>query len=108
MESQLDLWNPHYGERATARRGDPDTSHEAAMSFEAKRLTAIQVDVLDWFRQVGSGTDEELEDALLAQHPGFSTLRKRRSELVDMGKLRDSGKRRVNRNGRKMVVWGLV
>jgi len=109
--TQLDLWDmparklPYRGQAATARLSDPETSHEAAAAFSQKRLTAIQLDVLTWFRSVGQGTDEELEAALLGKHPGFSTLRKRRCELVDKGLLEDSGEGRVNRNGRKMVVW---
>jgi len=106
--TQLDLYNPYSGERATSRRTDPETSREAAESFEPRRLTAIQLDVLDWFHQVRSGTDGELEEALLAKHPGFSTLRKRRTELVEKGFLKDSGERRMNRNRRNMVVWKVV
>ena len=95
----------YHGDQATARNSDPETSKAAASEFTEQRLTQIQQDVLDWFRTVGQGTDEELEDALGILHPGFSTLRKRRTELFQKGVLEDSGERQKNRNGRKMIVW---
>jgi hypothetical protein len=93
--------------KANARRTDPDTSHEAAASFSEKRLTAIQGDVLSFFRQVRRATDEELERVLLVKYPGFSTLRKRRTDLLQMGLLRDSGQRKRNASGHNMILWEL-
>lgn len=94
--------------KATARRTDPDTSHAAAASFTEQRLTAIQSDVLSFFRQVRRATDEQLETCLRLKHPGFSTLRKRRTDLVQMGLLRDSGERAINDGHRRMIVWEIV
>jgi hypothetical protein len=94
--------------KATARRTDPDTSHAAAASFTEQKLTEIQRDVLSFFRQVRRATDEQLETCLHLKHPGFSTLRKRRTDLVQMGLLRDSGERAVNGGCRKMIVWEIV
>ena len=99
---------PLFDTKATARNTDPDTSHLAAASFTEERLTDIQRDVLAFFRTHGRATDEEIEDALKGKHPAFSTLRKRRTDLVQRGLLRDTGERKVNRNNRKMIVWGLA
>lgn len=90
------------------RHADPDTSQAAAEALTPKRLTEIQNAVLAWFRAHGPGTDEQIEDALLNRYSGFSTLRKRRCDLVTLGYLRDSGKRETNRNGRQMIVWELI
>jgi hypothetical protein len=95
-------------EKAHARRSDPDTSHASAAAFTEDRLTQIQRDVLDFFRSHGRATDEDIEDALSSKHPAFSTLRKRRTDLVQRGFLRDTGERRLNRNNRKMIVWEIA
>lgn len=93
--------------KARARNSDPDTSWAAAASFTPERLTAMQGDVLAFFRQRGphGATDAELEAALGYRYPGFSTLRKRRSELKQAGWLRDSGQRRKNAGGSSMILW---
>lgn len=103
--SELGLFDPVRGTRAPARATDPDTSHEAAEGFSIERLTAIQRDVFEWFRSVGRGTDEDLELALGEKYPAFSTLRKRRTDIFQRHLIRDSGERRLNRNGRRMIVW---
>lgn len=102
-QQPLNFDAPH----ATARRTDPDTSHAAARAFTEERLTAIQRDVLAFFRAKQRATDEDVEDALKSKHPAFSTLRKRRTDLVERGFLRDSGDRKINRNNRKMIIWEL-
>lgn len=90
-----------------ARRTDPKTSLEAGKAFTQDRLTEIQAAVLSWFKSHRTGTDMDIEDALLSKYPGFSTLRKRRCDLVTLGYLEDSGDRTLNRHGRKMIVWRL-
>ena len=90
--------------RGMVRANSPATSREAAQAV-AYKTNEIQAAVLSWFRRVRNGTDCELEDSLGAEYPGFSTLRKRRGELVQKGYLRDSGATRVNRRGRHMIVW---
>jgi hypothetical protein len=86
---------------------DPDTSRQAAQAI-APHINSIQAEVLRWFQEHRSATDEDLEKGLGDTYPGFSTLRKRRGELVDKGFLRDSGKQKENSRGRNMVVWELV
>lgn len=87
------------------RRNDKPTSVAAAEAFDEMRLTEVQTRVLEFYREKKEATDEELEDALMGQVRAPSTLRKRRGELVSLGCLRDSGRKRKNRNNREMVVW---
>jgi hypothetical protein len=91
--------------QARARRTDPETSREAASSFTPVRLTEIQKDVLAFFRSHGPATDEELRESLEAKHPAESTLRKRRTELVQRGLLHDTGTTKFSGNRRRMIVW---
>lgn len=94
--------------RPRSRRDDKPTSVAAGESFTEERLTELQTQVLEFFREKKEAIDEELEDALMGQVPAASTLRKRRCELVSLGYLRDSGRTRKNRNSREMVVWEVV
>lgn len=42
-------------------------------------------------------------------HPASdSSIRSRRSELVDMGKISDTGRTRLSNNGRASTVWDLA
>lgn len=93
--------------RPVARATDPDTSWEAANSFTKKRLSAIQEDVLDQFRRHNTMTDEELEDALAWKYHAQTTVSKRRTDLVRLGYLRNTGEKTWNRNNRRMIRWGL-
>lgn len=90
------------------RRENPDTSYEAANSFTKKRLSDIQADVLAWFRIVRRATDEELEAHFRDKYPAQTTVSKRRTDLVRLGYLRDSGDRKWNVNNRRMIVWELI
>ena len=92
----------------TARRTDPETSHEAAASFTKKRLGDIQQDVLGWYRKVKRADDEQLEDNFAAKYHAQTTVSKRRTDLVKLGYLEWSGEWRVNRNNRRMRIWQLV
>lgn len=96
-----------------ARTTDPDTSHLAADSTQANlsELQAIVLAILHDVPDFGL-TDSEL-DRYYADNSGhrgwpsirFETPRKRRSDLSKMGKLEDSGIRRLNPFGRLEVVW---
>jgi hypothetical protein len=90
------------------RAVDPDTSKQAAQSITQKRLTEIQQDILAWFRCVHHATDEELETHFRDKYPAQTTVSKRRTDLVRLGYLRDSGERRKNSNMRSMIVWELI
>jgi len=90
---------------AVARATDPLTSHEAAASVgdvrESQRM------VLMMLNAVGPGTDEALvEHAGKVGYPiSPSGLRTRRSELVRLGLVEDSGERERLASGRRAIVW---
>lgn len=100
------------GDSARARFTDPVTSHEAA-DLSAKHLSEIQVIVYDLIKDSFSGlADFELGAQYAIQAPMygfpqvlFDTPRRRRSDLTRMGRLVDSGVRRMNDHGRNEVVW---
>lgn len=91
------------------RNTDPETSHQAVASISPLRMTENRKAVLDLFAEAGPMIDEEFLDRYdrrdIEPHQSTSGLRTRRSELVMMGMLRDSGTRRANRNGRECIVW---
>lgn len=87
------------------RNTDPDTSVEAGTRIRPS-LAEIQWQVLDWLAfQPEGATDEELSEAFDCKG---STYRTRRSELVALGKVRDSTRRKVLPTGRRAIVWEVV
>ncbi len=95
--------------KAHARNTDPITSHLAADSVD---LTAGQEEVMRVFAYYSGGlsrpvsiTDEELVDIALLSPSG---ARSRRSELVAMGLLVDTGGKVRGDSGRWMIKWGLA
>ena len=74
---------------------------------EEKKISELHIQVLDALEDHGPMTDEQLER--LPQFAGYgpSTLRKRRSELWQMGRLKRHGERQ-NSRGKYMVVWGVA
>lgn len=101
MNDQTELF-PH----AHARRGDPDTSHEAAASQKAEALSELRLRIYETLREMPQ-TQLDLELELYgAWSP--SGIRTRVSELRKMGKVRDSGKRETLPSGRKAIVWEVV
>ena len=93
---------------AHARRTDPETSHAAAESLDPTRLRRSQEFVLGVLRAYPAGlTDEELREAV--DRTGYaisdSGLRTRRSELVRLGLVEDSGERATTLAGRQTIVW---
>jgi hypothetical protein len=80
-----------------------DTSRAAAEEIEP-RVTTLRRAVLDAIRGAGDhgATDEELQ-VCLGMNP--STQRPRRIECVRAGLVRDSGRTRLTKSGRKAVVW---
>ena len=92
-----------------------ETSREAAELIEP-RVAGDRRRVLEYIREqcywmglpLGSpmgATDEEQQDAL-GMNP--STQRPRRGELVAMKLVRDSGRTRRTRSGRRATVWVAV
>lgn len=101
--NQLDLITPR------ARTTDPATSHAAARSVA--HLRHNQAVILSLLNLEGAQTDEELMllwNDRIAERISPSGLRTRRSELVDLGYVRDSGERRALESGRMATVWEVV
>lgn len=95
--------------RPVARRGDPETSHEAAASVTGLRES--QAEVLGVIRRRGPMTDEEVLKVLSdrSERPWTpSGARTRRSELVTAGLVRDSGRRKRLPTGRRSILWEAV
>lgn len=97
-----------------ARTTDPETSHQAAASLDPVKMRAQHEYVLKLLRK--PGTDFDIACRWIEDHKNYASqnyspsgLRTRRKELVDMGKVRDSGKRVVlEATGRKAIVWERV
>jgi hypothetical protein len=108
--------------QAHARRTDPDTSHQAAASLGGDTIRRSQAEVLAVLKLVGPSTDTALVTAYEAHqavagvyidglplHPqSESGIRTRRRELVELGKVRDSGGRVRLVSGRMSAVWEAV
>lgn len=91
--------------RAHARNTDPVTSHEAADSV--RKIRESQAAVLRTFERQDYLTDVELV-RIYHEHPqSVSGLRTRRRELVDLGRIEDSGLKTRLPSGRRAIVWRL-
>lgn len=93
---------------ARARTTDPDTSHAAALSLSSHAIRDTQQEVLDVLREYGPLTDRSILAILWntkgkTQSP--SGLRTRRSELVDLGLVVDTGRRNTAPSRRQEIVW---
>jgi len=98
--------NPTDETRGMHRVPDHETSIEAAEAVlpSRQRMKALVYLLL---AEKGPQTDEELTSSLraLGIHAAHSSAGKRRGDLVDDGVVVDSGDRRPNVNGRRMIVW---
>lgn len=83
---------------------DRDTSRAAAASV-AQTAPLLRERVLDAYERSTGMTADECAGRL-----GLSILsiRPRVTELARLGKLRDSGERRLNGSGRSAIVWAPV
>jgi hypothetical protein len=91
---------------AFARFSDPATSHEAAASVKVRESQQKVMGLL----KLGPATDEALANRAM-QHGiriSPSGLRTRRSELVALSLVVDSGVRVTTANGRKAIVWAVA
>jgi len=89
----------------SARKTDPATSHDAAASVQD--LNATRLHILRALNR--PRTDPEILEAYrnmktspLASESG---VRSRRSELVTLGYVKDSGLRKTLPSGRQAIVW---
>lgn len=87
------------------RTADPDTSRAAAERTPRLRATD-RARALDVHRAHPDGlTDFELADLMGRQQ---TSAGKRRGELVALGYVRDSGRRRPAPSGAKAIVWQVI
>lgn len=88
-----------------ARSTDPVTSHEAARTV-AVHATAQQQRVLGALYVLTWASDETIADHLPSMNRGSCV--KRRSELVALGLVRDTGVYARTRSGCRSIVWSLT
>lgn len=91
---------------ARARRSDPETSHEAAVSVQVVRQRSY---VLAAARVLQEFDDNALQVRVREMYPdqkfSDSGVRTRRSELVNLGFIEDSGTRITLPTHRRAIVW---
>lgn len=94
-------WLPFHGLAPAVKTSE--TSCEAARRIKGG-ANKLRARVLRWFIERGpaGGTDEEVQLALSMK---TQTETPRRNELVKMGLLADSGRRRPTSSGRPATVW---
>ena len=90
--------------RPLARRDDPATSRETAATI-AQELGKIQRLVLDAYRRHGPMTARKAERLPEFEEYGFSTIRKRISELLHEGYLSEAGVDRSARLSMSAERW---
>jgi len=88
-----------------ARSGDPSTSWDAAYSLSSKYIRESQERVYDMLYSIGPSIDEDLQSTSLHNGMSPSSIRTRRSELVDLGLVVNSGEKRTTKSGRQAIVW---
>lgn len=83
------------------RTTDPDTSHKSAESA-SRRGPSQRLRIWEALKHLGSATDYEL-----SVHCGIlrSSASKRRQELMDLGYVVDTGRRRATDTGSSAIVW---
>jgi hypothetical protein len=93
-----------------ARNGDPQTSHDAAASVQ--EVSAAQTRLLALYALLGQMTDTQLVDNYRQMAAGGdwppmsdSGIRTRRHELVQQGRVVDSGNLGVTPSGRRSILW---
>jgi predicted HTH transcriptional regulator len=88
------------------RRNDYQTSVEAAEAVQP-HLSDLQAKVLAYIEERGQVTDAALEAHFGLSQYAYSTIRKRRTELVAKGLVRACGVGK-NAKGRSMTLWEVV
>lgn len=85
------------------RKRDHETSIDASERIAKSCKTELQSAILEKLIELGPMTDGELESLPVFSHYGPSTVRKRRSELFQDGKVEKTGELRD-----RMNVWKAV
>lgn len=97
-----------------ARSSDPGTSHLAAASISADKLSRSRQAVYNVLREWGPMTQAALvyryKNPFLHPRPpqSDSGIRSRACELVRLGKVRDTGNRATLASGRKAIIWEAI
>ncbi len=96
--------------RTAHRHPDKETSVEAAerATRGSQRLKAL---IYEAFVELGPMTDGELEKLeRFAAVPAINSIRKRRTDLLQEGRIEDAGERRghPDRPNSRMIVWRRV
>lgn len=87
-----------------ARRGDPDTSHNAARASRGLASEHCRI-IYDALRDIGPATADEL--AAFVDLDRYQ-IRRRTADLQAAGKIRDTGERHKTPAGRPAIVWAAV
>lgn len=112
VQAQVNVTRPV----AHARNRDPRTSHDAAKTVTASKTSRMRAAIAKLLHHYGPMTDEVLlrrYAELVSKNPtaglnaSDSSVRTRRSELVEMGIVRDSGRRDLTSSGSLATVWSL-
>lgn len=92
-----------------ARKTDPTTSFEAAGSIDPDQLTKTQTALLKCLKRPATDVSilERYRNLKGAPRASESGLRTRRSELVAVGAIVDSGLRERLPSGRNAIIWKL-
>jgi hypothetical protein len=90
---------PVPGDGAYARRGDPDTSKEAAATVNSAALEALVVDALL------SKPDSSIQDVVEITGERYRSISPRFAPLRRKGLIHVSGKKRAAQTGRTMLTW---
>jgi hypothetical protein len=100
---QPETSKPFFGTlwKKLARRGDPDTSNEAAQAVDTTRLEALVYEAIRSFGDQGC-----ISDDVRALFPGlpYSSVTARYKALIDKGYIEDTGARREGGSGRSQRV----
>lgn len=84
----------------------PCETSVAAAEAMTRPAAKLRQALLEFIRKSFIGSTDEEAQLCLGMNP--STQRPRRVELVTMGLVRDSGRTRPTRSGRKAIVWEAV
>lgn len=105
MSEQADMFDKPR-DYATARRIDPETSHEAARSLDEAVVSRLQrTALLALVRLGGSGTNDEIVTETGVE---WNTITPRMRPLATKGMVREDGTRKSERTGRRQIVWTLT
>lgn len=104
MSRMAELLPDSYAINKLVRRNNPETSYIAAESVVSK-LTHIQEQVLVFIKNCSNGAT----DLDVSRHfdDDRSTYRSRRAELVAQGRIRNSGRKKMQ-DGTSRTVWEYV